>query len=75
MSLKLGERFHKNSLGTFYYDPETDEVTIRVEHKGEVFHEHRSKAYELMETLVDPIRYIIGIRNRLSIMSDKGGSK
>lgn len=48
MSLKLGKEFYKSSLGTFYFDPETYEVTIQVENQGRVYHEHRTEGRTLI---------------------------
>jgi len=58
MSLKLGEPFCNNPLGIFFYDEETGEVTVRVEYKGEVFHEHRAKATTLIGQYADAIKSI-----------------
>lgn len=63
MSLKLGKRFHNCSLGGFYFDPETYEVTIRLEYPdGRVFHEHREKALSLIGNFaiaIDKIQKIL----------------
>ena len=48
MKLKLGKKFYESPLGTFYFDPETYEVTVRFEHKGAVYHEYRLEARTLI---------------------------
>ena len=49
MSLKLGKRFHSSTLGDFYFDPETMEVTVLIEHEGVNIHEWRGKPRNLLE--------------------------
>ena len=61
MSLKLGRLFFENSLGKFYFDEETWEVTILVEHDGINIHEHRCEARTTIRKLAEAIAKISDI--------------
>lgn len=57
--MKLGKKFYHSSLGDFYYDEETNEVTVRVQHEGEVYHEWRGKPEKLIYLYTDAIDSVV----------------
>jgi len=60
MSLKLGSWFFKNSLGDFYYDPETEEVTLAVNlPNGKCIHEWRGSVPEFVDVHTKAISKVV----------------
>jgi len=57
--MNLGKHFHNSSLGDFYYDKETDEVTIRIQQNGELYHEWRGSVHYLVDLYGEAISKIV----------------
>jgi hypothetical protein len=60
-AVNLGKTFHINHMGTFYYDPETNEVTIRVEYEATVIHEWRLEATVMIRQFSEAIPEIVEV--------------
>ena len=54
----MGKFFYENSLGKFYFDDETWDVTLVVDVKGEVVHECRIESRTFIKTLSETIAAI-----------------
>ena len=60
MSLKLGKWFFKNSLGDFYYDEETEEVTLAVNlPNGGCVHEWRGSVSRFVDMHTEAIAKVV----------------